>query len=200
MKTASTLMALMTAAALASGCAVLGGGGSKPLDTYELTAPSPTTSGRRLSRRQAIVTEPSALKALDSENIVVRASATSLEYLDGAQWADRLPKIIQARLVETFERSGRIGGIGKPGEGLAIDYQIIAEVRSFEIRLEGGERAQVEIAVKLLNDRNGVVRSTAEFSASSPVNGAGNDEFVAALDRAFAEVAVAIVDWALRRM
>ncbi len=200
MNPVSTLVAILAATTLLYGCAVLGGGGSKPLDTYELTAPSASSSGRRLSRRQAIITEPSALKALDSENIVIRSSATSLQYLDGAQWADRLPKIIQARLVETFQKSGRLGGVGKPGEGLAVDYQIIADIRAFEIRIDGGDRAYAEITVKLLNDRNGVVRARGDFSAAVPVGEAGNDAFVSALNQAFGDVAKDIVDWAIRSM
>lgn len=182
------------------GCAAFGGGASKQLDTYELTAPTPATTGRRFSRRQAIVAEPSALKALDGENIVIRSSSTSLQYLSGAQWSDRLPKIVQARLVETFQRSGRLGGVGKPGEGLAVDYQIIADIRAFEIRVDAGERAYVEISVKLLDDRNGVVRSTRVFEAGAPLTAGGNDAYVAALDAAFGDVATEIVGWAISRM
>ena len=78
---------------------------------------------------------------------------------------------MQARLAETFQRSGSFGGVGKPGEGLAIDYQIIAEIRAFEVRVDGGERAEVELFVRILNDRNGVVRASKTFTASAPVLG-----------------------------
>ncbi|MEZ5811434.1 MAG: ABC-type transport auxiliary lipoprotein family protein [Rhizobiaceae bacterium] len=193
------MAALLVAASTLAGCAVLGGG-AKPLDTYELTAPVPSTKGRRLRHRQIIVAEPSALKALDGENIVIRASNTSLQYLDGAQWADRLPKIVQARLVEAFQRSGRLGGTGKPGEGLAVDYQVIANISAFEIRVDNGEHAYVAITARLLDDRNGVVRSTREFEAGSPVGSGGNDAYVAALDQAFGQVAGDLVNWALSRM
>ncbi len=76
-----------------------------------------------------------------------------------------------------------------------IDYQVIAEIRAFDIRVDGGGRASVEIFVKLLNDRNGVVRASRTFEASAPVSGAGNDAYIAALDRAFGEAANQIVDW-----
>src|SRR5690606_23885591 len=106
------------------GCAALPGMGPKPLDTFELTAPETLSSGRKLPRRQVLIAEPVALKALDSSNIVIRSSATSVEYLAGAQWSDRLPKIVQARLAEAFQSTGRLGGVGLPGQGLAVDYQI----------------------------------------------------------------------------
>src|SRR5690606_19565188 len=63
------LMAI-AAAALSSGCAALPGGGPAPLDTYQLSAPDVTSAGGRL-RKQILIADPSALKAFDSQNIVV---------------------------------------------------------------------------------------------------------------------------------
>ena len=176
-----------------AGCAALPGGGPPPLDTFELSAPS--VPARSHSRRQILIAEPSALKALDGQNIVIKSSARAIQYLKGAQWADRLPLIVQARLAETFQRSGSFAGVGKPGEGLAIDYQIIVEIRSFEVRVTGGERADVDLFVRILNDRNGEVRAARDFTASVPVSGGGNQAYIGALDRAFGETAREIVGW-----
>jgi cholesterol transport system auxiliary component len=185
----------VAAAFLLSGCALLPGGAPTPLDTFELSAPQLQSKARR-SRIQILVAEPSALKALDGQNIVIKPSPATIQFLRGAQWADRLPRIVQARLAETFQRSGGFGGVGKPGEGLAIDYQIIAEIRAFEVRVDGGGRANVEIFVKLLNDRNGTVRASRNFEASAPLSRDGNEAYVAALDQAFGQVAAEILEWA----
>lgn len=176
-----------------SGCAALPGGGPAPLDTFELSAPAVEAKGH--SRRQILIAEPAALKAFDGQNIVIKPKDGSIQYLKGAQWADRLPLIVQARLAETFQRSGSFAGVGKPGEGLAIDYQVIAEIRSFDVRVAGGDRAVVELYVRLLNDRNGEVRAARNFTASAPVSGSGNQAYVAALDRAFSDAATQIVRW-----
>ncbi|ESY15748.1 ABC-type transport auxiliary lipoprotein family protein [Mesorhizobium sp. LNJC394B00] len=175
-----------------AGCAALGGKPA-PLDTFELSAPSIDARGH--SRRQILIAQPSALKALDSQNIVIKPSDRSIQYLKGAQWADRLPLIVQARLAETFQRSGSFAGVGKPGEGLAIDYQVIVEIRSFEVRVNGGEHAEVNLFVRILNDRNGEVRASKSFTASAPVSGSGNPAYVSALDSAFGEAAKDIVGW-----
>ncbi|ESY50664.1 ABC transporter [Mesorhizobium sp. LNJC380A00] len=175
-----------------AGCAALGGKPA-PLDTFELSAPSIDAHGH--SRRQILIAQPSALKALDSQNIVIKPSDRSIQYLKGAQWADRLPLIVQARLAETFQRSGSFAGVGKPGEGLAIDYQVIVEIRSFEVRVNGGEHAEVNLFVRILNDRNGEVRASKSFTASAPVSGSGNPAYVSALDSAFGEAAKDIVSW-----
>lgn len=188
---------LLAAAVFLTGCAALPGGGPAPLDTFELTTPSVTASGPARPNTQILVAEPAALKQLDGQNIVIRTSTTSIEHLGGAQWVDRLPRIVQAKLVEALQSTERLGGVGKPGEGLAIDYQVVTEIRSFEIRIDGGQRAEVELFVKILNDRNGVVRRSRAFSASVPTAGSGNDAFIAALDRAFEQAAEQMVGWIL---
>ncbi|RFC66637.1 MULTISPECIES: ABC-type transport auxiliary lipoprotein family protein [Mesorhizobium] len=191
-----SIRAIATAVALSlsvSGCALLGGK-AKPLDTYELTAPG-ADKGKARRGVQILITEPSALKALDSQNIVIKPQAGSIEYLSGAQWADRLPKVIQARLAETFQKSGQFAGVGKPGEGLAIDYQVVTEIRAFNIRLDGQQRAHVTLFVRILNDRNGVVRAARVFEADAFVSGSGNNAYVDALDAAFGKAATDIVSW-----
>ncbi|MDP3897406.1 MAG: ABC-type transport auxiliary lipoprotein family protein [Mesorhizobium sp.] len=198
MKSGRNLILSALLAGFLPGCALLGGG-SSPLDTYELSAASPSGAGTRRSRTQILIAEPSALKSLDSENIVIKPAAGEIQYLKGAQWADRLPRVVQARLAQSFQESGRLGGVGRPGEGLAIDYQVIPEIRAFEIRLGGGDRADVEIFIRILNDRNGTVRAAKSFSASAPVSGTGNAAYTAALDAAFGAATKDIVNWAISR-
>ncbi|UVK47798.1 membrane integrity-associated transporter subunit PqiC [Mesorhizobium sp. AR07] len=89
--------------------------------------------------------------------------------------------IVQVRLAETFQRSGSFAGVGNPGEGLAIDYQVIVEIRSFEVRVDGGDHAEVELFVRILNDRKGEVLASTCFTASAPVSGGGNQAYVSAL-------------------
>ena len=191
--TRSTLL-LATVALALSGCASLFVSTPPPLDTYELT--TPVVAGRNgPSRHQILIAEPSALKSLDGQSIVIKPTPSSVQFLKGAQWSDRLPRIVQSRLAENFQRTGGYIGVGKPGEGMSIDYQVIVELRSFEIKVGGGERAEVGLFVRLLNDRNGQVRASRVFTASAPVSGTGNDAYAAALDGAFGQVASEIVKW-----
>jgi cholesterol transport system auxiliary component len=173
--------------------------GGTPDDTFSLTAVS-GVEGPKFSQRQILVPEPTAVKALDSEQVVIRVSQSEIQYLAKSRWSDRLPKLVQARLVQAFENTGRLGGVGIPGQGLAIDYQVITEIRAFEILAYGGSRAQVEMSAKLLNDRNGEVRASRVFTASAPVTGSGNEAFIKGLDAAFARVTTDMVGWTLKAM
>jgi len=176
--------------------------GSKAVnDTFDLTASvSEIATPASARNRQLLVADPSALKALDSEQILVRVSGAEIQYLSQSQWSDRLTRVVQSKLVEAFENTNRLGGVGKPGQGLAIDYQLITDVRAFEISAEGADRGVVEISAKLLNDRNGTVRAQRVFRAEVPSSGTDNAAYVAALDRAFARVTADIVGWTLQSM
>lgn len=182
---------LLSLAAAMSACA------SKAAnDTYSLST-APVIEGPSSTAKQILVPDPTALKALDSDQVVIRLSSAEIQYLAKSQWSDRLPKMVQAKLVQTFENTGKVAGVGKPGEGLAIDYQVITNIRAFEISTEGADTAVVEIFAKILNDRNGTVIAQKAFKATLPVSGSGNPAFVAALDGAFAQVAADIVAWTL---
>jgi cholesterol transport system auxiliary component len=188
-------LAILSLVGFSSACAALPGGGPAPLDTYELTAPG-ERADKRAGGVQVLIAEASALKALDGQNIVIRPADGSIQYLKGAQWSDRLPEVVQARLADAFQKSGAFGGVGKPGEGLAIDYQIITEIRRVEVDVAAGGRAHVELFVRVLNDRNGVVRASKVFTADAALSGSGNQAYVAALDSAFNAAAADIVRWA----
>lgn len=197
--TPSMLRAIAVSAALISLAGLAGCSTTASNDTFDLSGVSvaPPAGRAATSGRQILVPPPTALKALDSENILIRTSPSEIQYLANSQWSDSLTRMVQSKLVEAFENSGRLGGVGKPGQGLAIDYQVVTDIRAFEVQVTGGARAHVEISVKVLNDRNGTVRAQQVFSATAPVSGAGGSNYVKALDKAYSSVSTQIVNWTL---
>jgi cholesterol transport system auxiliary component len=181
---------------LAGGAAALGlagcGGGPAPT-TYDLAA---VRDGLRRSRGGAIiiVAEPTTISALDSERIVVRSAQGEIAYLPRAQWADRLPRLVQARLIQSFENAGR-ATVGRPGDRLAGASQLLVDIRSFEVR-EASRDAVVEVAAKLVGSASGRVANARLFGASAPVGAIDGQGATRALDQALAGVIRQIVGWA----
>ena len=169
-------------------------------DTFDITAAAEVKSNIPARSRQLLIADPSALKALDSEQVLVRVSPSEIRYLSKSQWSDKLTRMVQAKLVETFENTGKLDGVGKPGQGLAIDYQLISDVRAFEIDTVGADRGVVEISVKLLDDRNGSVKAQQVFRASETATGTSNEAYIRAMDRAFGRVSAEIVAWTLSKI
>jgi cholesterol transport system auxiliary component len=181
---------------LASLAVLIAGCSSAPPTTYDLSA---ATVARKASTRSLIVVaEPAALAVVDSDRIAVRTAAGGLAYVSGAQWADRLPKLVQSRLIQSFENAGSVGSVGRAGERLSANAQMVADIRTFEVREKSGE-AVVEIAVRIINDRNGRVVAGQLFSARAPVGSINGASAAAALDQASQGVFAQIVAWAARR-
>ncbi|WP_162652422.1 ABC-type transport auxiliary lipoprotein family protein [Lentilitoribacter sp. Alg239-R112] len=189
------ILALTTCLAL-SGC--IGGGNASIPDTFTLAHNGEISTPGVRSRRQILITEPSALKTLDSEQILVRTSPSAVQYLSKAQWNDRLPKVFQVKLARAFENSGRLSGVGLPGEGLAIDYQVVTSLRSFEVVASSPRVAVAEVSVKILNDRNGTVRAQKVFRQITNVVGNSNEAYVDSLNSASSQVISDIVTWSLK--
>lgn len=187
------LVAFAFLAALA-GCA--GGGAGGGIDTFDLTVPATTAraNGRAL---QVLVPEPVVDRAYDGDRLVVRPSDTEIAYYAGAQWSDRLPRLVQSRLVEALERSGRFRAAGRPGQGLAIDRQLIVDIRAFDYRV-AERRVEVALAVKTMDDRTGRVASVVEHRAEAAVAADTAKALVAAFDEAFGQVVGEIVAGAAR--
>jgi ABC-type uncharacterized transport system auxiliary subunit len=183
-------LAVLGVTALLAGCA-----SSTPLDTFSLSTTQVQVAQKR-KNVQILVPTPAALKALDSENIVIHDAPGSITYLKGAQWGDRLTNLVQARLVQAFENSNAVGGVGRPGDGLAINYQVQADLRDFGITASSSpQTARIELAVRVLNDKTGEVRATRVFTSTAPVSGAGNKAYIRAVDAGFNDVTRQIVAW-----
>jgi cholesterol transport system auxiliary component len=182
---------------LAAGAASLSlagcGGGPAPT-TFDLSAPREGLRRSAGGRRAIVVAEPTAVSTLDSERIVVRAANAELTYLPRAQWSDRLPKLVQTRLIQTFENSGR-AAVGRPGDRLAGAYQLLLDIRAFEIR-EASRDAFVEVAVKLVHASSGAVSNARLFAAASSVGAIDGAGAAQALDQALGRVLADITTWA----
>ncbi|MCZ0735512.1 ABC-type transport auxiliary lipoprotein family protein [Phreatobacter sp. AB_2022a] len=186
--------------ALAVALALTGCASSNTPQTYDLTAPSnfPTRPGAQ--RGQLIVAEPKAIANIDTERMAVRNAAGAVSYLSDGAWADRLPRLLQAQIIRTFENASHLRSIGRPGDRLTADFQLLTEIRSFEVVVGSGAEAVVELSVKLVNERTGRILAGQVFSGRAPVGSVDAASVAAAFDRAAQDVLRSIVVWASGRV
>ena len=185
------LTAAVFASALLAGCAAMLP--QTPNAIYDLTAPGDITPPR--GDLQILVGKPTAVQALDSNRIAARPSVAEYAYLPGAVWSDTLPNLIQARLMQTLQNSGRVRAAALPGQGLLIDYQLVVDIRAFEFN---GEAGIVEFAVKVMDESNGRVLRSRVFRHAVQVAATDNANVVVALDAAMDAAFLEITSWAFR--
>jgi cholesterol transport system auxiliary component len=181
------LLVLIVAWALA-GCSA-----SAP-QTFDLSAA--VAPPQRPTGAQLAVREPSASLDLDSQRILVRTGPETVAYLSGAQWSDRLPALVQNRLVQTFQDAKMLRSVSAANVGLAADYSLQLDIRAFELDVSRGE-AVIDIAAKVVAESSGGrVVAARIFRNSAPASGDSGPNAAAALNAALAPVMKQIVAFA----
>ncbi|MFD0937683.1 ABC-type transport auxiliary lipoprotein family protein, partial [Methylobacterium trifolii] len=152
-------------------------------------------SGRTVAAaRSIVVAEPVGIQPFEADRIIVREPGGALSFLGGGQWADRLPRLIQTRLIQSLENSGRLRSVSRPGDKVVSDLQLISEIRAFDISAGTGE-AVVDLSAKLIAEGTGKVAAARIFTARVPVAKVDAGTGAMALDRALATVLAEMVQW-----
>jgi len=161
---------------------------------YDLT---PATAFPQLAKdikAQLVVPDPNALILFDSQKILVRNGEGTYTSINDAQWADNLPKLVQARIVQSFENAHQLNAVSRPLDQLNADFRLELGIRSFQITLLPSPKAVVDVTARIVSDK-GAVADAHIFSASVPAKSTDAPDAVAALNQAFAQVAADIVTW-----
>jgi len=174
-----------------------GGAPKPPPVSYDLSAPEfPTTakSPDKALAMQIALPEPTALVVFETQKILVTPGSEELRPLEEMQWADSIPKLVQTKMVESFENAG-FTHVGKAMDGFTPEVQLLLEIRSFQISLAAPPSARIEIAAKWLG-ADGKIAAERSFSATAPTTGVEGPEAAAALNEVFQTIARDIVVWA----
>jgi phospholipid/cholesterol/gamma-HCH transport system substrate-binding protein len=170
---------------------------------YDLNAPQTFPPTGRPAKSQLIVLEPTALLALDTQRIIIAPGGSDGTASDNAQWSDTIPKLAQAKVVQSFENSNYLGAVARPLEGLNADYQLAIDLRSFQVStgetgasksLPSGPMAHVQFAAKIVGE-NGRIVGSRTFEAAVPAADVKVPAAAAALDEAFGKVVTDLVVW-----
>ncbi len=161
---------------------------------YDLAAATAFPQIAKTIKGHLVVPDPSAIILFDTQKILIRSGAGTYTNVNAAQWADNLPKLLQARIVQSFENAHQLSAVSRPLEQLTAEYRLELAIRSFQITLEPSPNAVVDVTARLVSDK-GVVAGARMFTASIPAKSTEAADAVAALNQAFSQVAGEIVVW-----
>jgi cholesterol transport system auxiliary component len=191
-RSAPTLAAGLLCLALA-GCALAS---TRPPTTYDLVAPRSFAAAHKAASWQLVVYEPTAIHALETDRLMVRPSADQVSYYKGVAWSDRLPRLVQARIIETFQNSGAVRTVSATNG----QYALVTVLRAFQIDVSSGKAiAEIEIFAKLVNVNSGKALATKSFSARVPAATDAPTDAIAALNQGFTEVLQDTTTWVASR-
>ena len=192
----AALLCLLASFAL-GGCSLLVG--SEPPMLYDLSPKNTFDPDLPRADWQLVVEEPTAPKAIDTDRIAIRPASLVMEYFPEVKWTDRAPALVQTLLVESFENSGKIVGVGRRAIGLIGDYILTSELREFEAinDASGVTRAVVRVVLKLVRQSSGYIVAASTQSEAIVAATDQPADVVVAFDAALGKVLKRSVTWVL---
>ena len=148
---------------------------------------------------QLLIADPTALTALDTEQIAVRRTGAAEVSPPNIRWPDTLPKVVQTRIVQSFENAGFAGALAKVPDSTRGDLQLLIDIRSFQITFDPAPATSIEIAAKLVKG-DGQITAARVFRTASEPKTQDIAQLVKALGDDFTKIETDLVAWVLGSM
>ncbi len=171
-----------------------GGESQNPPKTYDLAAASDFPGIEKTIGAQLVVPDPQTIITYDTQKILIRSPQGTYSNLEGGLWADNLPKLMQARIVQSFENAHQLKAVSKPFDTIEGAYRLELGIRNFQMTPEPQPTARVEFSARVLDDRGKVVGARI-FNISTGAKSMQAADAVAALNAAFSKAAHELVLW-----
>jgi phospholipid/cholesterol/gamma-HCH transport system substrate-binding protein len=170
------------------------GDSAKPaVATFDLTAPSEFPAVKDITT-QMTVPDLNATLVYDTQKMLIRSAEGTYSNVEGGQWADNLPKLVQAKIVQSFENARQLKSVSRPIDQLEAEYRLELSIRNFQISKNPAPTALVEFSARLVNDK-GEIKDARIFKATETVEGTQAAQAAAALNKAFEKAAQELVVW-----
>lgn len=173
-----------------------GGGTPAQKVTYDLRAPQDLGPASKTLKGQLAIPEPTAVAMLQTQRMLFFPARDYPGFADFL-WADSIPKLLQARLLDSFENYDiahaplRTVDIGQP------EYQLLLDVRHFGISTEGQPTVEIVLSARLV-DKNGKLLASRLFQESQKLDKVEPASAVEAFNAVFGRIAKALIGWAVQ--
>ena len=173
-----------------------GGPAAAPKIAYDLHAAQRFAAPTKTLKGQLAIPEPTAVVMLETQRFLF-SPPKDIPVFTEAMWADSIPKLLQARLIESFENYDIAHPPLRAADVGQTDFQLLIDVRKFRIVMDSVPAAEVGLSAKII-DKNGKVVASRLFEESGKLDKIEPPAAVAAFDDAFARIARNIIIWTVQ--
>ena len=172
-----------------------GGGAPAQKITYDLRAlQDPGPVGRILSSSLAIP-EPTAVAMLQTQRMLFSPAGDRPGFAEFL-WADSIPKLVQARLIDSFENYDITHAPLRTSDLAPADYQLLIDIRRFRIATEADPRVEIGLSARIV-DKSGKVVGSRLIESSERFDKLEPMMAVEAFNAAFGNVSKELIHWAV---
>jgi phospholipid/cholesterol/gamma-HCH transport system substrate-binding protein len=169
-----------------------GGEAAIPKTIYDLKIPQDFAGPKKPLNEQLVMPTPTAILQLDTQRFLL-APNKELPGFSNAQWADSIPKMLQVKLIQSFENYD-VAHAPLRSDNPGANFQLLVDVRSFQINTDDELTAEIGFSARILNKDRQVVASRL-FQQRKKLDKPDPASAVAAFNDAFANAATDLITW-----
>ncbi|KQZ86768.1 ABC-type transport auxiliary lipoprotein family protein [Pseudomonas sp. Root562] len=195
-----TLIALLAGFMLLSSCSILPK--PEPFDVYRLPSAQsiPASSHGAAQRWSLRLTKLQASEALNSPNIAVIPQGDVISSYKGSRWSDPAPVLVRNRLLDGFQRDGRVSLLSTDDSIFQTDLELGGVLQAFQTEYQGTNASVVvRVDALLVRSYDQHILASRRFEVRQPLNDVKVPAVVAGFGQASDQLTAQVVNWAVEQ-
>lgn len=137
-KSKTTFVLSMTLVAALAACGPLLPKGPEAPRLFSLSSDQISPDANRKYNPVSLqIQAPQATPGLDTDRISLKKGAHETDYFAGAKWTGSLPSLVQARVIDGFERSKTLRAVAGDTVPFTADYILSTDITDFQAEYQG---------------------------------------------------------------
>ncbi|CRM75819.1 membrane integrity-associated transporter subunit PqiC [Pseudomonas sp. Wu6] len=179
--------------ALMSACSILPK--PDPSDVYRLASTQPVSQGTPVSWSLR-VTKAQTSEFLDSPRIAVVPNGDLISSYAHSRWSDPAPVLLRNRLLDGFQRDGRVTLLSTDETNLQADYELGGQLQAFQSEYHGtAVEVVIRLDARLVRGSDQRIIASRRFEVRQKVGDTKVPAVVAAFGQAGDQLNRQVVDW-----
>lgn len=161
---------------------------------YDLIAPKTFPEIKKIPSAQIVLPEPDILGAVFNDEIIVNTADGKRDTTFEGKWPDTLSRVLQARMIQSFENANVLKILARQPDGDPADYQVLLDLRRFDATKGTAASANIAFSAKII-DSAGKIVAAKLFDVGVPIAATDEAGIAASLNQVFDKAVSEFVVW-----
>jgi len=174
---------------------------AEPSDVYRLpAAPAPASANALTQSWSLRLNKLRASEALNRPSIAVIPQGDVISSYKGSRWSDPAPVLLRNRLLDGFQRDGRVTLLSTDDSNFQADLELGGSLQAFQAEYQGAQASVVvRVDALLVRGYDQRILASRRFEERQPLSAVQVPAVVAGFGQASDRLTAKVVAWAVEQ-